>query len=509
MDNDYIFGPEGAKEYRSATGKTILPGQDGCYISIQKNGSMYQVGTDYAGYKKIFYYNQNGIWAISNSIHDLALHLKEEGVELTLNYPQLISLKIKPTIATQTSCFKTIFNEIKLLPSFLSLIIKNNKIEKTNNNKKRNGNYPVALKLFLDTWVSRFETLIRDERINISADLTGGVDSRAVFAILQKAIERSKSGKERVLIRSGTEEHWEKDFLSASKISEHYGIELNQAQPPSKDSTFSTKESYQLWKLLCLGTYLPIYFPGKKPNAFNVHFNGGGGENHRPFYPECSPEEFLSDTIEPVTPYFLFENWKLDFLETTKTLTTHRPDIHPLISHYREFRNRMHGGRAPQYRVVMSPLNSHLLENISGIQKIMSGGQINFDIMENLLPGIMKFEYDSDEKSPTEENFNNLTIIELEKSQSKGKVYIGDKPKEEESERRKNNEILYKLNDEYTLSKTNLVREFLGDSIIKKGDKTMKEAFESGKFLIASNAKDISRVMTVHFAFKIVGLPEN
>lgn len=65
IGSDYISGQQGALAYSRDTGRIIPSGEDGCYLSLRKTAEGHQIGVDYCGYKKIYYYNDGEVWAIS------------------------------------------------------------------------------------------------------------------------------------------------------------------------------------------------------------------------------------------------------------------------------------------------------------------------------------------------------------------------------------------------------------------------------------------------------------
>ncbi len=79
--------------------------------------------------------------------------------------------------------------------------------------------------------------------------------------------------------------------------------------------------------------------------------------------------------------------------------------VDPMVLHFREYRDRMHGGRNPQYMTLFNPLGSKILDEVSEVSgsRRFKVGQVNYDIMSNLLPEILEIPFDSDLKALTEE----------------------------------------------------------------------------------------------------------
>ncbi|MGE4322252.1 MAG: hypothetical protein AB7E60_04405, partial [Sphingobium sp.] len=189
---DFISGSGGEEMFRKATGRAITGGLDGCYIAIWKEMSKHKVGTDFNGYKKIFYYSNGSIWGFSNSLVRLADHLRENGVPLKVDAVQMRGLDIidRSALTEQMTSFQTLIEGIVLLPLGCELEIIENRVEVTYRGLPQVNNYREAVRDFLECWVSRMETLISDPRVRVSCDLTGGKDSRLVFGLVMKARQR-------------------------------------------------------------------------------------------------------------------------------------------------------------------------------------------------------------------------------------------------------------------------------------------------------------------------------
>jgi len=514
---DYIFGQKGMEEYIKATDSDVPIGEDGCYFIIKKSGDSHEIGVDYAGFKKIFYFYDGSTWCISNSIYDMAKHLRENGVNLSINQPQLYALKINLPIMLQINCFETVFNEIRLLPSFSALSIKDNNLYFRWRQPENSPGYIDGLQYFLDMWIRRFKTLLEDQRININLELTGGIDSRISFSLFYKARERLGAfNRKGVSIRSWTNEYWKRDFEIAQKISNYYGFTLNKENSITKNYSMDTDYSYNSWKSHNLGVFMPIVFSDDHPNALNVTINGAGGEMLRPFYPLRNPDKFasgiirsscqgiLAKTIKTFYPGHFFKKWKADFSSTIKFLKAFNNDLHPMIMHYREFRNRMHFGRMSESKVTVSPLSSKFLDHLTMHPNKVNNRQVFFDIMESMSPGLIRFDYDKNNKRPADKNLSDLSILNAGSDLPSGKVYAEDNCFD--GEKLDKNERHEKLLNDYKSSKTNDVYDLFGSKFMEKCDLAKNEAKpgEPGGFTQMPYCKYggyITLVITAAFAF--------
>lgn len=501
---DYVFGAEGAALYERATGRAIGPGEDGCYVVATCTAEGLLIGADAAGTAKLFWYNKGGVWAVSNSLARLVDHLRENGVRLTPNFPQLHAFSWGITLTKQVNSFATIFNEIRLLPSDKALLVSYRGIEEiVRPTLSTPLPYPEALRSFIGTWTSRFSTLFSDERIRVTLDLTGGVDSRAIFALARTALDTTGVPSSRAVFKSSTAPRWQKDLDVATRLAAKYGVSINRPEPRAA-TRLNNKERYQRWREVCLGVYLPIYLHDSTVEPFTIHINGGGGENHRHFYPAVPASKFL-DNQRRRAPAYLYQQWRADIEEALAYLAAQNSSAEPLILHYREFRNRFHTGRPPLYRTGFGPLTTTLFHQSAMSGGITHAGQLNFDIMQNLIPGLMDLPYDDPIKAPTDENLRNLTLVDLDDRVSNGHTYIGESIEGEIGYENEGPEDAKRPMDlivsEGTKALANkAVSSFASPDILARSRNLLESAASSGKFEHATMAKEVSFLLATELA---------
>lgn len=504
VGSDYVFGPEGAALYTAATGRVIAPGEDGCYVSTTCTPDAIEFGADAAGTAKLFYYEKAGVWAVSNSLSRLVDHLRENGVRLTPNLPQLHALSWGITFTKQINSFATIFNEIRLLPSDRKLVLTSRGLrEEARMEQSLLLSYPEALRSFMDIWTTRFATLFTDDRIRVTLDLTGGVDSRAIFALAKTALTRAGVSPSRAVFKSSTTPRWRKDLEVATRLAAKYGIAINPPEPPA-GTRLNNAERYLRWREVCLGVYLPVYLHHSTVEPLTIHINGGGGENHRHFYPAVDASEFL-DSQRQRSPTYLYDEWRADTEEALAYLVEQNNAAEPLILHYREFRNRFHTGRPPLYRTGFGPLTTTLFHRSAMQGGITHSGQLNFDIMENLIPGLMNFRYDDPNKAPNDENRKNLTLVDLGSGAPVGNTYIGEPDASSGTRQtttgadvRRPMELL--VAEGAKALKNEAVASFAEASVLTQAKATLESAASSGKFEHATMAKGVSFLLAADLA---------
>lgn len=494
-DSNYIYGREGYEKYKSETGISIAGGEDGCYVLMKNEGSSFQFSSDYYGYKKIFYYWQEDFWVVSNSVYLIAEHLKSNNIELKVNYSQLayIGRDRKGFFFDQLFSLNTFIENVKILPIGHELFISDEccRVVKNDNNLVFTT-YEEGLSYFLGVWVSRIAGLLAND-IHVRADLTGGLDSRAVFAIVKKATELSDSNNIPAF-NTGTTVNNKIDLEIATEITEFYGFPINKLKAPAI-SRFSAYESFESWKILCLGVYHPIYLPGAGPQYNLVSLSGGGAENHRPLYSFNNAETFIKRHIHEIRPNWLNLNILNDFKFEIRRISN-SSSMEPMIQHYREYRNRIHTGRNSQYKTTFNPLGSKILDALSEIagSDRIANGQINYDIMATLLPSILDIRFDNPTKSLTSAKERSLTKLPFWDSFPIGKAYYSGNVSIEPSAR--NISSLNVLKENFDNSKNiPFVKDFFGNDYIKAAETIMEAAITNNGFVHSVEARGISAVI--------------
>lgn len=504
VDSDYVFGQDGALNYEAYRGTPVGPGEDGCYVTMARENDKYTIGVDHNGSKKLFYYEQGVRWCISNSLVLLTEHLGERGIPLTVNFPNLAAFKAPGTFASQQATTTTIFNEIKLLPTSWTLSVTNEGLQihkRWPAKATAVTSYRRALDDFITTWISRLRTLLRDERTWLNVDLSGGVDSRTMFALVAAARteERDQRAQGQVYLRSSTAPGQVDDWNAATEIADHYKWELNGSMVGRPAlPRLTSEERYIGWRDLSLGVYSSIYFPDRRANSMVIDLHGGGGR-HRPSYPACAMEGQLR-SIRDIHPEYLSQAWKRQVISETEILTQSWPWARPLDSHYHEFRNRFHAGLNPQYRTVFAPLGSWLVDSMSSHPAKVSTGQIVFDVMESLIPGLKDFAYSTIDRRPSAENLANMTLSTGVEKSVPGEIFGMEEPSHVDP-RRDPGAHIELMAKELESIESDLVSEFLGEEIVENSHAAMTDALNAGRFAHAGGGKDVSRVLATAFAF--------
>lgn len=508
IEEDFIFGEEGAENYLRTTGKYIPPNEDGCYVIANKVGNNYVIGADGAGYKKVLYYHnsQTGDWAVSNSINVIINHLRTKNIKLTPNLSALEMMAETRTITQQPLSFSTIANEIYILPINAILTIGKTTLKVTKHSSvyPEYESYESILIDFVNMWSSRYATLLSNPDILIEQGLTGGLDSRAIFSLSELAHQQvGENVRADFRLKSGLTRGSDVDLKVAQRIGSFYGRIINDASGVNyKPKPLSNARRYEIWKNISLGLYKPIYMPGTEISYKKITIGGQGGENYRAQYGKIKNvndyDDFIMLQCKKLSDSNLKVKLALDMCRamiTTKQYYPYGKDIDDLTLHYIQFRSRFHAGLFPQYRISFTPLSSKYLASIvtkNNYNKIKSS-QILYDLM-NLTEGLLDIPFDHDKKSPELSNIQQLMNIKSSISLKVGRIFIGD---EASQDYQKSEQSLFSyLKEDFERAKqTNIVQKIWSKDFIDEATKTMDKAVVNNKLGHATEGIPISSII--------------
>ena len=500
--SNYMSGDFTDDDFEKINFPRVIDGGDGCYFSIREEGGVKIAGSDASGLKKVFWYDDGVNWGVSNSIYGLAKHLSDNGVGIRAN-PTFLESFNSPifTVTDQLSAFKTMYSGIRLLPLGYNLIVGKSGLTPIRRTVQRVGDYAEALAEAIELWISRFETLLINPDVRLTCDLTGGKDSRVVFALLQKARERlGKDVAADVVIYSDSTPRQAADHAVAKSLTERFGMELNQNSQPTSNTRLTGGAVYEIWRNLNIGAYHPIYFPRADNSPFRIKLHGGGGETLRKFYAFKDFSSFSAKALENPGRHDL-SGW-IDAVEQSYAfMTAENPNVDPWILHYRNFRNRFQVGLFPQYFTTIEPFNTEIFCILSEFEGKVAESQIHFDIMESLYPGLCLHPYDDPRKAPSERALKNITKVPVSNSSAPGNCYFSHGVPYN-SEVQSNIAPFEHLRDDFEKARRFGV-EGLMPQIFADADAVLQKATEAKRFAHAFDARPVSRVLSMYFAHSL------
>lgn len=395
--NDYIAELPGYAWHRQATGRTIGPGLDGCYVVAQWTNAGYEIGTDSKGLGKLFLYEAGADWAVCSSLHGLAQHLSGHGRALTPRRIAFDAMQLPGTFAQQLMSSSTMFEEISLVSSIDRLVLVDGALKRKPIDMSQGGaSYEDALSGYVATWRSRALTLLADERTRFTVDISGGLDSRVGFAFM---VASGRFAPDEPRFRLMSNERATRDYEIAQQVVSQFGHSLNGPLLERRRNESSADLAIERWQEHCLGVYLPVYFHTRQFEPLLLNAHGAGGEAFR--YRHKSPS--LRDRMRPYQAHLDRKEYRelVDLVcGDNRKIATRRKHLHPLTVQYREYRNRFHFGYAPHTRAMFTPLNSSSLDVVTdreGVDPV----DIYHDIYDALLPGLKMMPFDNPTKQPS------------------------------------------------------------------------------------------------------------
>jgi len=332
------------------------PNGTGSYIYIKKDGNYINIYQDFIGSQGIYLYKDKDYFTISNSLFYLTDFLGETQHKLTLNEDyanQLLTADMVPVTVRET-----IFNEIELIDRNINLIIDIKK-KRLNFEREDYGENSVSLDSDLgikklDLWHEKWRTIVKsvvNSNCYLSADLSGGFDTRMVMTILLS----SKIDMSRVKIITSTDGlscHPE-DLQIATAISKHYGFELNSNKiVPPKSEPITCEDAIGMSFYTKLTFHKQMYYNLRNYTERVFAFTGGAGEIVRSGIWDVSPTEFKKDIIKACNKLTHLEKVIESTSRVIDRALRETADINKKIKNinlpwllYREARTRHHYGK--------------------------------------------------------------------------------------------------------------------------------------------------------------------
>lgn len=382
----------------------------------------------------IYYFLDGDRWAFSNSFLGLARELKNRKISLSIDKGALSSFEVgnKSLFGGQLLSHQTPISEIRILPRNHCLKVALGAGDGARLSVERFVDRPVISRVFKDTyteglidfiakWKGRFAALAKKEVFDhYKIGLSGGYDSRVTFSL---ALQGISGYTERYKVHSDPRKI--EDLRPASALRDLYQIKDNFR--PSNPIQLNAEQAYDIWKLGCVGVYLPVYVPRRLKPAGNVNVHGGHFRAHA--YSSLSVKDRLHVMEKQLKKKgALNSEFRENFLDSFGEIDVDVDDPRAMHEHYLNFRSRFHYGRN-WYKsladVMMTPLISSELKELSDAC-IASGGsmeQVTHDLMYLLDPRLPYMPFDREEK--------NFTREVSERSRVKGHALAGRVPSSE------------------------------------------------------------------------------
>ncbi|MDU8910131.1 hypothetical protein [Aestuariicoccus sp. MJ-SS9] len=412
---DFIVGEAGLRDWQAA-GHGPLPWHcDGVYILMRQAEGQIGVSSDAAGYRHLFYYAEDGHWAVGESFIALVEHLRAQGLPLTEDKAHSAAFLSRKQLFQQLTTRHTPVREIRLLGRDERIEIADSRLQVRREARKAGADYPAALADFLNTWLSRFMTLQARPERRLFFHLSGGVDSRAVSAFY--VYLRDRFGlSDRVTLRSLDDPAHTEDHRVVTQLAEALNLGVNDL-PMRPVIPLSAEASLALWKRHSAGAYSPVRLPRRRFDPRDLHITGHGGGGYKRPLTARETKAFL-DRMRQAYGYFGHGDrarWMADFEAELADLgqqVSDSGDIYNLFG--RVSRSRFHSGQAATYKTQISPFDSLLAEAAADARppEARLRLQFHYDVLASLAPALLELPFDDPRKSPGADNLAALTRVE-------------------------------------------------------------------------------------------------
>lgn len=406
---DYIIGKEGYNEFIK-NNNTFEADADGNYArGIYDNESNFKIETDFRGFFPLFYYSDSGYWVISDSFTDIVKKVRQKKT-LVLREHSLWQWRNNSILSMQLSSDESVFEGIKILGSDEQILISRESTKFSiikKDRAPRHISYSDAISNLIDVWVSRIKTLINSREFRLLADLSGGLDSRVVFSLIERATRDEDELKKYVELRSSLSRP--NDLKVAEYISELYNFSLNKRLTDFRNIPINEEESYKTWFRNNVGRYAPNILPVSHKSNHVITLGGVGGGAFRPAYGNFSSDLSNNAFYNYLSRYKKFFNTNSKFKawhEETYNAGVAACDRYwdtintPPIAHGREYRNRHHYNKQHLNELGVCFLGSKLFYEVanSAPKQYLTEGQILYDIMFSLNNDLPFFAHETFDK---------------------------------------------------------------------------------------------------------------
>lgn len=507
--SDIIIGEEGRRSYEAVRSKPIEFGLDGSYVLVRKQGDRVEIGTDYNGHGKLFCYRSGRYWAVSNSFFKLLEHVQSRSRPITLDLAHLAGFFVKNTMGVQLLSLRTAVREIELIPTHRNLCIEGGNLTsvvRADQETDQAQSYDEAMARFLAEWTSRIITLINSP-VKMVCDITGGLDSRSVLAMVLAAGELVDDPTlKRIHFNSNSSQSV--DFDIAKRLAKTAGVNLGAGTNLFSERRPTGERAYSAWQQLYFGTYTLLFAPNLDMPKDLFWLGGEGGESVRTFYRSDGPRNLLERIPNAVTkPELgkrLFDE-ALEDLEMIMREVSYNNDAGR--AHYRNFRERFHGARRSDYVNAVSPLSGRSSKRIAELagEATIESGQINRDIVANTQPGLLLVPFDSDSKPSGEKALSDCRQVRAwrEDVDKSGQVfgYEPAKPSKSSGSQKRFLELL--LEDFKAVYPNAASLSLFPEAYLKRASDALERAAKVGKFENITDSRTCAHVL---FAGKLASV---
>ena len=241
----------------------------GCYTYINITDRDIYMGADLFGFNRLFYFENESLFLVSNRYHLLLLTMREAGIKIVPDLPKMLShfaaVNLQPLLQGMTN--RMDIAGVNQLEKHFDILIDHEGVQFV---KNKYGKILEEREILTEPDYRRELCLAKEEILNnmkavfqrkdyehIIIDLSGGLDSRIIFGLL-KEIEHNR---EKIKIRSN-DVAGSRDLDVAMEINNIYNYKYD-----DMPRTFEGQNHMEMWNSL-RSFYMGTYFSWMEPIWF-------------------------------------------------------------------------------------------------------------------------------------------------------------------------------------------------------------------------------------------------
>ena len=404
---------------------TKLSEKMGYFTFLSLENEKLVIGNDFFGLGKLFYYATGDRFIISNRYHLLLLTMKRLNEKIELDYEIILASFFSPPAFCQdflssrlyvkeTFCLE-VGKQIEIYSDEIKYVI-NQDIYRKGNDDISDAEYRKLIQKGGDEIIRNVRSIVNNQKYEKKIlDLTGGLDSRVVFAALTNLDNAQKKVGLYTNPSSG-----EGDIEVACALAKAYGYvfdgdfyDLEKIKKNHMDYSF--QEQIEMELSYHLGTWFEtdsLWVPIKKNNEY-IRMTGGT-EVFKPYYTkmysffdwnQMSSEAIIHNMImvDAKWNYFDYEKIGKKFEEIGVNSVENCPGVSPkqkFENMYLMYRNRSHFDyslRSSESIITVCPFMSKILWGLLYDTYLYKQKNIQYDLTNYLNSIVGAFEYEKDD----------------------------------------------------------------------------------------------------------------
>lgn len=489
-----ILGLNGFSSWKEVNNNRDYSMFEGGFLSIEWSSEMIQIQHDCFGLYPVFFYGNNEICIVSDSLFVISRAMRMLGLDVSLNEKSVLTRAWTHGLACSLMTKETMIRGVMYLPpcSVLMINTEKNVIEMSENNKdvneifhQTNEPYLHELMTAKSEILSVVYSLAKHTDLGYKLGLSGGLDSRIILALI---LENEKT-IENTYINSNTHISRAEDYEIVKSLSVEFEFQFNNEIPRSDTHAVRVSNPFGNYILFNLGTFDMTYLYGsywEQPKLIEI---GGHGA-------EIAKGTFSGTKLIRKIPIWKPLNRIKLYNHLKKSL--HSSNIkmgiqNPIQWHHLLYKSAIQNGRyLERTQISLRPLMNRKLASI-GLHNKKNRKHVLKDLLILLSPELASHPFDNEKKN-IERSYIESVINQVDKIEHKSyveyDVYGNTKGIK--------NGLLKSFNsltDKYTLdyeNKKDSLLELMERTWANLGNQDLKHAFRAAYLLAKKRLSDES-----------------